>query len=96
MLNLDDEPVGVYLLDVSGHSVQAALKAVAACRSLSNHKDASSVLWDRRDGSSDDRLLSPAAAEQLKARFVAQSLSRAITSPKPSTTMTPWLAIDSQ
>ena len=76
VLNLDDEHVGVYMLDVSGHGVQAALMAVAACRYLSNHKDASSVLWERRDGSSEYHLRSPAAAaEQLNARFVNQSLT---------------------
>ena len=76
VLRLDEEHVGVYVLDVSGHGVQAALMAVAACRYLSSHKDASSVLWQRRDGSSDYSLLSPAAAiEQLNSRFVAQSLT---------------------
>lgn len=75
VLRLDDDHVGVYMLDVSGHGVQAALMAVTACRYLSSHKDASSVLWER-DGSSDYRLRSPAAAaEQLNARFVAQSLT---------------------
>lgn len=53
VLRLDDDHVGVYLLDVSGHGVQAALMAVTACRYLSNHKDASSVLWKQRDGDSD-------------------------------------------
>lgn len=74
VMRLDEDHVGVYLLDVSGHGVQAALMAVTACRYLSNHKDASSVLWERQDGSSDYCLRSPAAAaEQLNARFVAQS-----------------------
>lgn len=77
VLRLDDDHVGVYLLDVSGHGVQAALMAVTACRYLSNQKDASSVLWERQDGSSDYRLRSPAAAaEQLNARFVAHSLTQ--------------------
>lgn len=76
VLSLDDDHVGMYLLDVSGHGVQAALMAVTACRYLSNHKDAASVLWERQDGSSDYRLRSPsAAAEQLNARFVAHSLT---------------------
>lgn len=76
VLHLDDDHVGVYLLDVSGHGVKAALMAVTACRYLSNQKDASSVLWERQDGSSDYRLRSPsAAAEQLNARFVGQSLT---------------------
>ncbi len=76
VLRLDDDHIGVFMLDVSGHGVQAALMAVAACRCLSSHQDASSVLWERQDGSTDYRLRSPAsAAEQLNARFVAQSLT---------------------
>lgn len=76
VLRLDGDHVGVYMLDVSGHGVQAALMAVTACRYLSNYKDASSVLWERQDGSSDYRLRSPAAAtKQLNERFVAQSLT---------------------
>lgn len=76
VLRFDENHVGVYMLDVSGHGVQAALMAVTACRYLSNHKDASSVLWKRHDGDSDYQLQSPsAAAEQLNARFVAQSLT---------------------
>ena len=76
VLHLDDDHVGVYMLDVSGHGVQAALMAVAACRYLSIHKDDSSVLWERRDSSTEYHLRSPAAAaEQLNARFVAQSLT---------------------
>lgn len=76
VLPLDDDHVGIYILDVSGHGVQAALLAVTACRSLSNHKDASSVLWKCRDGDADYQLQSPAVAvEQLNARFVAQSVT---------------------
>lgn len=76
VLRLDEQHIGVYVLDVSGHGVQASLLAVAACRHLSSHKDAISALWRRHDGSSEYRLLSPAAAmEQLNSQFVAQSLS---------------------
>lgn len=76
VMRLDDEHVGVYLLDVSGHGVQAALMAVTACRYLSSHKDASSVLWERHQGSAEYHLASPAAAaSQLNARFVSQSLT---------------------
>ncbi len=75
ILRLDEEHVGFYVLDVSGHGVRASLLAVTACLHLS-HKDASSVLWQRRDGSSEYCLRSPAAAvAELNARFVAQSLS---------------------
>ena len=76
ILRLDEDHIGVYMLDVSGHGVQASLLAVTACRNLTSHKDASSVLWHRRDGSGGYDLLSPAAAvKQLNSRFVAQSLS---------------------
>lgn len=76
VLRLDEDHVGVYVLDVSGHGVQASLLAVTACRYLSSHQDASSVLWQRRDGSSEYRLRSPAAAvAELNSRFVAQSLT---------------------
>ncbi len=75
VLRLDERHVGVYVLDVSGHGVQASLLAVAACRHLSSHKDASSALWKRRDGSAEYSLLSPAAAvARLNSQFVAQSL----------------------
>jgi sigma-B regulation protein RsbU (phosphoserine phosphatase) len=76
VMRLDDDHVGMYLLDVSGHGVQAALMAVTACRYLSSHKDASSVLWERRDGSAEYHLASPAAAAaQLNDRFVSQCLT---------------------
>ena len=75
VLPLDQDHVGVFMLDVSGHGVQAALLAVAVCRSLSSHQDASSVLWQRRDHSDEYELQSPAAAvTQLNARMTAQSL----------------------
>ncbi|HUQ69435.1 MAG TPA: SpoIIE family protein phosphatase [Planctomycetaceae bacterium] len=75
VLRLDEQHVGVYVLDVSGHGVQASLMAVAACRHLSSYKDGASALWRRRDGSSDYCLLSPAAAvAQINFQFVAQSL----------------------
>lgn len=76
VLPLDQDHVGVYMLDVSGHGVQAALLAVAVCRSLSCHQDESSVLWKRQDADSDYELQSPAAAVGLlNARLTAQSLS---------------------
>jgi sigma-B regulation protein RsbU (phosphoserine phosphatase) len=75
VLDLDDEHLGIYLLDVSGHGVQAALLAVTACRFLSPHRDASSVLWQSRVGSDDYDLRSPAAMLQLlNQRMLGQSL----------------------
>ncbi|MEI8379003.1 MAG: SpoIIE family protein phosphatase [Planctomycetota bacterium] len=76
VLPLDDDHIGIYMLDVSGHGVQASLMAVSACQSLACHKDSSSVLWSRRDGSSTYTLNSPAlAVELLNSRFVAQASS---------------------
>ncbi len=76
VLPLDQDHVGVFMLDVSGHGVQAALLAVAVCRYLSCHQDESSVLWQRQIGSGEYELQSPAAAvTQLNARMMAQSLS---------------------
>lgn len=75
VLPLDDEHIAVYVLDVSGHGVQAALLAVAASRYLSRHQEPSSVLWQRCDGSSDYRLLPPAAvAGRLNENLTAQDL----------------------
>ncbi|MBC7815836.1 MAG: SpoIIE family protein phosphatase [Planctomycetaceae bacterium] len=76
VLPLDQDHVGVYMLDVSGHGVQAALLAVSVCRSLSCHPDDSSVLWQRRDGSNEYELLPPAVAVRLlNTRMTTQSLS---------------------
>lgn len=76
VLPLDPDHVGVYMLDVSGHGVQAALLAVSVCRSLSCHQDESSVLWHRQHGSDEYELQSPAVAvRQLNSRLCAQSLA---------------------
>lgn len=76
VLRLDEEHVGIYILDVSGHGVQASLLAVSACRALASHKDSSSVLWSHESGSSTFTLNSPAhAVELLNARFVTQAVS---------------------
>ncbi|MFM9964613.1 MAG: PP2C family protein-serine/threonine phosphatase [Planctomycetaceae bacterium] len=76
VLPLGPNHVGVYMLDVSGHGVQAALLAVSVCRSLSCHQDESSVLWHRRNDSDEYELQSPVVAvRQLNSRMHAQSLS---------------------
>ena len=47
---LDDRYVGLYLLDVSGHGVAAALLSVTVSRFLSPSRDASSLLWRWEEG----------------------------------------------
>jgi sigma-B regulation protein RsbU (phosphoserine phosphatase) len=47
---LDDEHVGLYVLDVSGHGVAAALLSVTVSRFLSPAPDPSSLLWRRNKG----------------------------------------------
>jgi sigma-B regulation protein RsbU (phosphoserine phosphatase) len=66
---LDEEHVGVYVLDVSGHGVAAALLAVAVTRALSPAAGPASLLL-RPDGGPGDRLASPAeVAARLNQRF---------------------------
>ena len=76
VLPLDADHVGVFVLDVSGHGVQAALLAVSACRYLSNTQDPSSVLWERSADSTTYQLRAPAAVlRELNSRMTPQSLS---------------------
>ncbi len=66
---LDDAHVGVYVLDVSGHGVAAALLSVTLSRVLSPAADADSVLL-RVGGPSEERLVPPAeVAERLNQKF---------------------------
>lgn len=70
VFRLDERHVGVYLLDVSGHGVAAALLSVTISRFLSPLRDPTSVLWDREEGSDRYRLESPArVAARLCERF---------------------------
>jgi sigma-B regulation protein RsbU (phosphoserine phosphatase) len=50
IFRLDDRQIGLYVLDVSGHGVQAALLSVALSRVLAPRRDESSILM-RADGS---------------------------------------------
>ena len=70
VFRLDDRHVGVYLLDVSGHGVAAALLSVTVSRFLSPAQDPSSLLW-RRDEASGRFLLQPPTevAARLASRF---------------------------
>ena len=68
VFRLDDDHVGMYVLDVVGHGVAAALLSVAVSRVLSPTPD--SFLLRRREGSPGYRFLSPAeVAVQLDRRF---------------------------
>jgi sigma-B regulation protein RsbU (phosphoserine phosphatase) len=75
---LDDEHAGLYVLDVSGHGVAAALLSVSVSRFLSPLPDPSSLLWRRvESASSADARPSPlfqletpaAVAQRLGLRF---------------------------
>ena len=66
---LDNEHLGVFVLDVSGHGVPAALLSVTLSRALSQTKDAS-VLWRYLDDSSQLQIAAPAeVAIELNRRF---------------------------
>jgi sigma-B regulation protein RsbU (phosphoserine phosphatase) len=65
---LDDGHVGLYVLDVSGHGVAAALLSVTVSRFLSPTPDPSSLLWRRYEGAFE--LETPAVvADRLGRRF---------------------------
>jgi sigma-B regulation protein RsbU (phosphoserine phosphatase) len=49
VFRLDDRFVGLYLLDVSGHGVAAALLSVTVSRFLSPARDPASLLWWRQE-----------------------------------------------
>jgi sigma-B regulation protein RsbU (phosphoserine phosphatase) len=67
---LDERHVAVYLLDVSGHGVAAALLSVTVSRFLSPARDPASLLWRRDEGSGSYSLQPPAkVAARLCERF---------------------------
>jgi sigma-B regulation protein RsbU (phosphoserine phosphatase) len=69
VFRLDDRYLGMYVLDVSGHGVAAALLSVTVSRFLFPVPDPTSLLWERTpDG--DCRIAAPArVAERLGERF---------------------------
>jgi sigma-B regulation protein RsbU (phosphoserine phosphatase) len=75
LFSLDEGRVGLYVLDVSGHGVAAALLSVTVSRFLSPNPDTSSLLWRSADASGSNAaeaftLESPVAvAERLSRRF---------------------------
>jgi sigma-B regulation protein RsbU (phosphoserine phosphatase) len=67
---LDADHVGVYILDVSGHGVAAALLAVTVTYALSAGGHPGSLLVRNVEGARDQRIVSPAeVAELLNQRF---------------------------
>jgi phosphoserine phosphatase RsbU/P len=70
IVQLDDEHFGLYVLDVSGHGVAAALLSVTLSRILSPAPPASSILLESWDGPTGYRPAPPAAMiESLAKRF---------------------------
>jgi phosphoserine phosphatase RsbU/P len=61
IVQLDEEHFGLYILDVSGHGVAAALLSVTLSRILSPVPASSSILFESSDGSTGYRLASPSA-----------------------------------
>ena len=67
---LDDEHVGLYVLDVTGHGVAASLTAVSANRALSPASDPQSMLVQRTLGSRAVQPVPPSeVAERLTRKF---------------------------
>jgi sigma-B regulation protein RsbU (phosphoserine phosphatase) len=73
VFRLDERYVGLYVLDVSGHGVAAALLSVTVSRFLFPIPDPTSLLWER-DTDGECRLSSPArVAQRLCERFPIDS-----------------------
>jgi sigma-B regulation protein RsbU (phosphoserine phosphatase) len=69
IIPLDDEHIGVFVLDVSGHGVPSALLSVTLSRALSRTPD-TSVLWKQEEESSAPTIASPVeVATELTRRF---------------------------
>jgi sigma-B regulation protein RsbU (phosphoserine phosphatase) len=77
IVQLDESSVGLYLLDVSGHGVQAALLSVTLSRVLSHMAEGSVLRQEAQDGGQRSHLLRPAeVAEQLNRRFPMDATTR--------------------
>lgn len=70
VFRLDDRYLGMYVLDVSGHGVAAALLSVSVSRFLFPVPDPTSLLWERDQADGQCRLSPPSrVAERLGERF---------------------------
>ncbi len=77
VFRLDDRRIGMYVLDVSGHGVQAALMSVAVARSLSPRPDRSSVVVRGGEDGTPPAVASPAeVARRLNTLFPFESRLR--------------------
>lgn len=72
---LDEQHVGLYVLDVSGHGVRSALLAVTVNRLLSHTKEGSIVLKSSASGGKPVPVSPAAVAEHLNRRFPVDSNS---------------------
>jgi phosphoserine phosphatase RsbU/P len=70
IFEIDEHHIGMYMLDVSGHGVRAALLSVAVSKLLVPHPDQSCLVRRRRDGTGPLEPTPPdAVARALNARF---------------------------
>jgi PAS domain S-box-containing protein len=70
VFRLDDRHVGMYLLDVAGHGIAAALLAVSVSRLLAPNSHESSIIWTPGPGRSGYAITPPAeVANHLNQRF---------------------------
>ncbi len=74
VFRLDERHIGMYVLDVSGHGVQAALLSVAVARSLSPRPDRSSVVVRAGEDGAHSGIVNPAdVARQLNMMYPFES-----------------------
>ncbi|MHC4217963.1 MAG: PP2C family protein-serine/threonine phosphatase [Planctomycetota bacterium] len=70
IFKIDDRHIGVYVLDVSGHGVPAALLSVSVTHSLSQRGTASSIITEPTDAQGGFTVTAPAlVAERLNRQF---------------------------
>jgi PAS domain S-box-containing protein len=70
VMRLDDEHVGLYILDVSGHGTAAALLSVAVSRMLMPVQSATAMVYQRDAETGDFKVAAPShVAQRLAMRF---------------------------
>ncbi|QDU78777.1 Blue-light photoreceptor [Polystyrenella longa] len=73
VFKIDDRHVAIYMLDVVGHGVCAALEAVSLSRLLTPFNGESEVLFEKQDPESDQTIVPPAEVlTNLNRRFFAE------------------------